>query len=538
MIWNEPDRRKFCYCPQTVSLFQQWLQERYQTLDELNKVWSTESPVHYPTWQEVPATGMTAMNARRDWLEFNQFRLYSTMTSYTELVNACDPLKRPTTANLVYHHTAHEDGMHGGNLGLDVGRVGQSMNIMGVSCYTIAHPFDPRPAYETAYKLSRLRSASRDANRRMLVLETEAGPFKRMITDSQRRQRFYHLLAHNAKSILLWNYRSRVSDGQVADFHLQKWDGSPSRRAEAVGEFAGMLQKHATLLNQVYPQREAAILCTEQQQILAYNFYKAEYPQRHDSRFGAYKLLWDLNIPADCLTETNLDEMSQYKLILLPLVENMSAELAEKLRVFVENGGTLIAESPFAFKDENNYLQYRAPSFGLEKVFGAWTSDREGWESALPIHCRAGQAKAHFLWHEFTLCGGEALATYADQAAAVVANKYGKGRAVMAGTEVFRQYAQDPQDAMTALLQEEILASKVRPTASVAGDTANLEVARLSGPGGLLYIVINHNPQEVSANITLADNACWENLETGESVDLSAPISLAAETALALVKTS
>ncbi len=536
MIWNEPDRREACCCTHTLDLFRHWLKHRYQNLDALNRCWSTESPIEFDCWDEISPIGVPTLNARRDWLAFNQHRLAQTMSEIDQLVGEYDPHRRPTTANLVYHHTANEAEMHGPRLGLDVAQVGQALGIMGVSCYTIAHPFDPRPAWETAYKLSRLRSASRDPARRTLVLETEAGPYVRMITDHQRRQRFYHLLGHNAKSIILWNYRSRLSDGQVGYFHLQKWDGTPSRRARSIGDFAGLLQRHARTLNRVYPQRAAAVLVTEEQQLLSSVTHGGHYVDQHVSRFGAYKLLWDLNIPVDCLAENNLDQMGEFAVILLPMVENMSASMAERLRRYVEAGGTLIAESPFAFKDSDNYLQYRAPGFGLDKLFGGWTSDREGWETASPMMCPDGQAKVHFFWHEFTLSSGQAIAHYADGGVAVVGNSFGKGRTLLAGTEIFRQYVNDPQPAMTALLQREILASGVQPTARVSGDSQNVEVCRLTGPGGLLYFIINHNAHDVSIDVELADSGPWVDFETGEGRDLRGTFTLRSESVLALLK--
>lgn len=538
MIWNEPDRRSPCYCTHTISLYQQWLAEKYSSLDAINELWSSESPVEFTEWEQIPAKGIPAKNAKRDWLLFNQHRLAQTIKNYDELVQSCDPQVRPSTANLVYHHAAYEIETHGPNLGVDVGRIGHALGIMGISCYTIAHSFDPRPAYETAYKLSRLRSASRDEHHRMLVLETEVGPFKRMITDAQRKQRFYHLIAHNAKSIVVWNYRSRLSDGQVANFHMQKWDGTTSRRGQRIGEFAEFVQRHADLLSHVYPERVAAVLTPEEQQVLSYIQHGPEYIQCHESRMGAYKMLWDMNIPTDCIAENNFDEMDQYQILLLPLIENINLQLAERLERYVENGGVVIAESPFAFKDTDGKLIYHAPGFGLDEVFGGWTADREGHETASPITCTDGEAEVHFFWHEFTLSNGKALATYADNSPAVIANDYGKGRAILAGTEVFRQYVANPQSAMTALLQREIRNSGAQPTATLTGDTANIEVSRLTGPGGLLVLITNHNPREVTFEITLPDAGPWNDLETGVPCSIDHPLHLAAETTLAIKQQS
>jgi len=540
MIWNEP-ASPLCYCPHTLSRFRNWLREKYHNdLNNLNSTWGTEFPVNYQDWSEIQAPADTGvLNIWRDWLQFNNYRLYDAMEEISRLVATHDPQQRLTTSNLVYHMAAMEGPINAPKYGLDLGRVGKSMSIMGVSCYTVEHAYDLGEGHLTAYKLSRLRSTSQDENRRMMVLETGAGPNLRMLTEAQRKLGFYHLIAHNAKSILLWNYRSRLSDGQVALFNLMKWDGSVSRRAEYMGDFSGMLQRNAKLLNNVYPERQAAILTLENQQIfmdgLCGTYTPATYKDEHDSRIGAYKLLWDLNIPTDCLTENQLSELNLYPLLLLPMQEHMTKELAEHIKKYVADGGTVIAESPFAFRDGDNMLQYAAPAFGLDKVFGCQTSDRECRESALEIICPDGTAEACLFWSEYSLNGGRALAKYANGEAAAVINNYGKGRAIVFGSEVFRQYLHNPQKAITTLLQKEILASGVAPTAEITGDGSNVEVCRLSGKDGLVYLIINHNKTVREFNIKLRDREnCWLDLSSDEPVDLSQKITFDGHQVLAL----
>lgn len=540
MIWNEPTA-PFCYCPHTLTRFRQWLSEKYQNdLKRLNATWGTEFPINYADWSEVQApTSASVQTIWRDWLQFNQYRLSNAMEAVDRVVEMHDPQQRPTTSNIVFHMAAMEGPINAPQYGLDLGRVGQSMSILGVSSYITEHLYDPSEGYHTAYKLSRLRSASRDEHRRLLLLETGAGPNLRTLTEAKRERHLYHLIGHNVKSILLWNYRSRISDGQVALFHLMHWDGSISERAEHMAGFSASLQKNARLLNQVYPERQAAVLTLENQQILmdglAGSFAPVAYKDVHDSRFGAYKLLWDLNIPADCLTECQLDELSQYPLLLLPMQEHMTAELAERISTYVANGGTVIAESPFAFRDGDGHLQYTAPAFGLDKVFGCQTHDRDGRQTASAIICPDGKAEVCFFWSRYGLTGGKALASYESGEAAVVVNNYGKGKAIVAGTEIFRQYLHNPQSAMTALLQREVLASGVKPTAKVTGDGASVEISRLSGPGGLMYLVINHTDKPKTLRLELRDgNQGWLDLRTDQPVDLSKEIVLDAEAVLPL----
>ncbi|GAT32542.1 beta-galactosidase [Terrimicrobium sacchariphilum] len=541
MIWNEP-QSMFCYCPHTQVKFRRWLERKYGTIEKLKAVWSTEYPVTHTCWEDITAPAYACgLPIWFDWVRFNQFRLYDTMSEITQMVRRIDPSGRPTTSNFVYHMAATEGPLSTPRYGLDIGRAGEALTMMGVSCYTVEHLHDLGPGYLTAYKLSRLRSASQDVNRRMLVLETGVGPNKRMITRAQRLMTFWHLIAHNAKSIILWNYRSRAGDSQVALFHLMKWDGSPSSRAEYMGEFSGMLQANARLINTVYPERQAAILTLEDQQIqteaICGDYYPYTYVEAHDSRVGAYKLLWDLQIPADCIAENNLDELPMYKLLLIPMAENLSPEVAGRIRQFVANGGTVIAESTFGLRDQDGRLQYRAPGFGLDEVFGCWTSDREGKETAPVIQCPDGQAKVCFFWSEFELAGGTPAARYADGKIAAVRHRHGKGSTLLVGTEVFRQYQRNPQQAMTRLLQGEVLASGAQPTATLTGQAEDVEVARLSGPGGILYLVINHAEESRRFRLHLRDEIAGcrlVDLQTEDERDLTEDLQLAGKEVLAL----
>lgn len=538
MIWNEP-ASPFCYCPHTLSRFREYLKRKYEgSLEKLNSAWGTEFPVHFKAWEDIKAPrGSLAMHY--DWVSFNQFRLYDAMDEITRLTEKWDPEKRPTTSNLVYHLAALEGPASSPRYGLDVGRVGKSLTLMGLSCYTVEHLYDPGPGYLTAYKLSRLRSASQDAKKRMLLLETGAGPHKRQLTEKERIQAFWQLIAHNTKSILLWNYRSRLSDSQVGLFHLMKWDGSVSERARYMGAFSKLLQDNASLINRVYPEKQAALLALEADQIrmeaLCSLHAPSEYPELHDSRIGAYKLLWDMQIPGDCIMEENMEELPRYKLLLLPMTEHMTGNTARAIERFVWEGGTVIAESPFAFRDGEGKLQYRAPGFGLDKVFGCFTRDREVKETSPAIICPEGTSTAYLFWSEYELQGGRALAHYEGGAPAVVANSFGKGTAVVAGTEVFRQYVRDEQPAMIALLKKIVEASGAKPAAHLVGDSRGVEVSRLSGEGGLLLLVQNHEEGEKRFVLDTGElDTNWLRLDNGEPVPLPGEITLRGREVIAL----
>jgi hypothetical protein len=96
--------------------------------------------------------------------------------------------------------------------------------------------------------------------------------------------------------------------------------------------------------------------------------------------------------------------------------------------------------------------------------------------------------------------------------AALTVNCYGKGKVICAGTEIFRQYAVDPQKAMTDFLMEQIADTGILPDVVLEGETENVEAVRLSGEDGqVLYILINHS--DCPARVWAKVRECGAQLE-------------------------
>ncbi|MBR3648757.1 MAG: Beta-galactosidase C-terminal domain, partial [Victivallales bacterium] len=96
--------------------------------------------------------------------------------------------------------------------------------------------------------------------------------------------------------------------------------------------------------------------------------------------------------------------------------------------------------------------------------------------------------------------------------------------AVMAGTEIFRQYFSEPQEATTALLERLAAEAGAAPTARVlvnGDDSAGglVEVAKLDGTEGTVYIILNHNEEERLVEVFLPDADGLTDLETGQLFD-------------------
>jgi len=66
---------------------------------------------------------------------------------------------------------------------------------------------------------------------------------------------------------------------------------------------------------------------------------------------GAITMLIQSGVPFDFITEINIDEISKYKLVVMPSVTCVSAETASKITDFVKNGGTVIADGELGMFD-------------------------------------------------------------------------------------------------------------------------------------------------------------------------------------------
>jgi len=81
---------------------------------------------------------------------------------------------------------------------------------------------------------------------------------------------------------------------------------------------------------------------------------------------GAARILREAHIPYGLVTNANLDQLSNYRAVMVPNVLEMTVDQAAQFRGFVEKGGVLYASGPSSL----NRLDPAGPRFLLEDVLG------------------------------------------------------------------------------------------------------------------------------------------------------------------------
>jgi beta-galactosidase GanA len=442
-VWNEADQNPLCYCPLTLAKFRNWLKAKYQNnLDQLNLIWGTEFPLNYHDWNEVePGLGSGFLSngyvARLDWLKFNRERVTSWLTDVSRLVHQNDSRKLPTTSNIVPN--ALDDG--------GIWSQNREVNIAGISYYTF---FNTPSAISAG--LGIVRGSTNDPQKGFWILETEAGQmgnsalYPNEVADGPRREATHWLsILHGAKTILLWKFGGRVTDNQTDHFNLIAWDGSVTDRALMNAKVAKtFLENESLFLNKSY-RSKVAILCSTHSTL--FSMVQNSHAESINARNGAYKILRDLHIPCDFVSDVQLleERLSEYQVVILPRMMSLTKPVAEKLKQFVQQGGTLIADRGFGIYDENGWIFERAPGHEMIEAMGGYINDFLLGTGNATISCtptddmiKTTQGPWYAAIHPDK--NAEIIGTYPNGSAAVLQHRFGQGQTFWFGTDIWQEY--------------------------------------------------------------------------------------------------
>jgi beta-galactosidase len=156
-----------------------------------------------------------------------------------------------------------------------------------------------------------------------------------------------------------------------------------------------------------------------------------------------YNALHDRNIPVDFARPT--EDLSAYKLVIAPSLQLLAAGEADLLKLYVQNGGTLVATCNTGLVDEHHIVPDTGIPSNLTDLFGLKVIEFDplppGEENHLtmkgPFH--ATHLHSARLWCDIiepsgcTVIGAYAKDFYAGKPALTM-NEFGDGKAIYIGT--------------------------------------------------------------------------------------------------------
>ena len=422
-----------CYCENCEKAFRVWLKEKYKTIDELNRVWNTAFWGHtFYDWDEVVLPNLLSEHFEYDRtmfqgisLDYRRFNSDSILECYRmeyEAVKKYTP-DIPVTTNLMGFYKA-----------LDYQKWAKYMDIVSWDNY----PSNQDSPAQIAISHELMRGVG--GGRPFLLMEqtpsvTNWQPYNALKRPGVMRLWSYQAVAHGADSVMFFQMRRSIGacekyHGAIID-HVGNENTRVFREAAALG---AELERIGSATLGTRARHDAAILFDWD------NWWGIEYSagpscllKYRDEVQNYYTALYEQNIATDIIGAE--DDFSEYGVIFAPILYMVKPGVDEKLKTFVENGGTLVTTFFSGYVDEHDLVVTGGYPGKLRELLGIWVEESD----ALP----EGE-KNYFTWegerHDATLLcdllhleGAESLASYEEDFYAgmpvLTRNVYGKGRA-------------------------------------------------------------------------------------------------------------
>jgi beta-galactosidase len=346
--------------------------------------------------------------------------------------------------------------------------------------------------------------------------------------------------AGGATGILYPRWRPLLDGPLFGAFGAFGMDGSVTPRAEMAGKVARWANSHPDLWASRPVQGDVGLVYVPESEMFNY-VQQGSTDYYAQSIRGAYQAFFDSNIQADFVS---LDDIVKHKIVYLPYPLMLKTASVERLRKYVEDGGTLISEGLPAYFGDHGRAGPTQPNSGLDRLFGARESYVEFTPDLLEnlsLEVGGNTIFGRYFLQEYELQGGRPAGHFQNGHVAAVENHFGKGRTLLIGAFPGAGYYRHHGEAGRAFFAGLVKLANIEPLLKT--DNAGVQARLHSGTGGNYLWVVNPTRKDVRVTVSLAERApafrttedIWGQRPiavNGRSVSLSVPARDAAVIAL------
>jgi beta-galactosidase len=533
-IWNECNYwSDTCYCPATAERFRTWLREKYRDLQMVGETWHRHS---FATWEDVvPPRQLGPYPDSLDWLKFRIDNAYHWMRWRAETIRELDPDHPVTAHGVAGSLTRMASGA------ADDWRAASEVASYGYTWGSSRHGDEP---WKQAHAGDLVRAASR--GKPFWHAEAYAGPLwmQRQVIDKPRNEgriarpedvRYWDMTSFmaGATGLLYLRWRPLLDGPLFGAFGPYAMDGSRTDRSEMAAEIANWVADPAqeALWRSRPVQGDVGIVVVPETQIFTYA-QQGNTDVYAQSMQGVYRGFFDANIQADWV---HIDHIDEYDLLYLPFPVMLNRETADKLRGWVESGGTLITEGCPGYFDDVGHVGTSQPNLGLDALFGA----RESYVEFTPdilndlrLNVDGTPAWGGIFLQAYDPTTGTPAGRYEAEAGpangqiAVVDYAYGEGRTRLIGTMIgygHAAHAFRPSHPDAAPYEPGVTPELFRALLGWAGRIPHIRSsdrfvkARLHDGGGGTYLWVA-NPTRRDRPVRLILSEDWGPFSKGHSL--------------------
>ena len=431
-----------------------WLEAKYETIDRLNQLMGLR---HWgqvvSSWSQVPMPMSAPANHNPalvlDWCRFCSDTIVQFVKMQAALLHDLSP-RCPVTTNLrpLIHRFDH----------FDLAEVIDFVSIESTGAIKAK-------SAELACEIDMLRSLKKtgvrtpDGTPGFWVMEHKAGnvtwqEVNSLIRPGVLRMFTYQLISRGANAVVFFRWRqprfgTEKFHGAVLG-HNGRRDGRVYKEVSQLGDEVKLL---GPSLKGTSVKADACILYSHD------NDWVLQQPNQPNKNFSLrehiqlfYNALHDRNILVDFARPT--EDLSAYKLVFAPSLHLLAGGEADRLKLYVQNGGTLVATCNTGLVDEHNMAPDTGYPHDLTDLFGLEVMEFDhlppGEENHLTFKGIFPTSHLHpaRIWCDLIEARDcQILATYAKDfyggRPAMTMHTYGLGKAIYIGTLSHQHFYND-----------------------------------------------------------------------------------------------
>lgn len=526
-IWNEPHYESLDSI--NIARFQDWLKAKYGNLKKLNRVWAED----YTEWDQITPL------MRRNWessmavIDWDLFRYANNgkIAKWAkQTIRKYDKTRFITTnpVGTVINNPENNQWT------VDGREIAPHTDVFGISFYPDKYANRHKKSmpywrYSCMYDVTR----SDAGNKPYYLVEAQTNQQNGMGLFEFMSYEDIHLMswiafADDCKGIVFWKWNPFYRGQQAFGRGLTLYNGELAPRGKAAKDVGAVLKKHGSLLfDASVKQAEVGILydiVALQKSMEAVGRPESENTSEffmNESFEGTYKALFERNVSTDVIrTDMPLDlkRLKKYKILFLPYQLVIRPEVADILSAYVQDGGWIVGDARTAVMDQYDFGFKNNPGAGLDEVFASRRLDLYAADSLFDAKVVDSAVFTDEISSGFdfqgiyfkdklqVLDGGKVVANFTDGDPAMVANKYGKGMAVLSAVPLGGSHYNDIRSA-GQIIGDLAIKAGVMPAAEVdsSEDQQIMVKVHENEKGENLVYLINLSPESFNGKITVPD---------------------------------
>ncbi len=490
-------------------LFREWLKAKYQSLDALNRHWTTAYwSQSYDSWDEIPmGTGRGNPGLLLDYKRFVTDEWRSFQRNQLDVIRRYADPRQIITTNL-------------GGLGwadrFNRREIAADLDLISWDPYVGQGHLDP-------YRIGATHDLVRGWKRRNFwVMEMQPGSvdwagISNSLDKGETRAMVWEAVGHGADCVAFWQWRSALSGQEQYHGALVGPDGGSLPLYAEAQQTAAEFTQAGPVFAGTAPESQVAIL-HDYDSRWAIDFHpQTRLYDQIDVLLGYYRALRDQTQSVDIVDPTF--PLEAYKLVVAPSLNVISPDLARHLADYVARGGHLVLGPRSGMKDEFNALNTERQPGPLAATLGGHVEQFYALLDDVPVSGQWGSGRAT-IWAEQLSTAGpdtEVMMRYGasngwlDGQPAVITRRVGRGTITYVGAVLEADLMRAATKAMVAT------AGVNSPTLPVP---PGVEVCRRAGEGREVFVLLNFSHQ--AAGITLP-HVLGDVLHGGETRQIELP---------------